>query len=103
MSRVALLLALFPATLLLAADPPSPVRAADQPVKVGVIGLDNYQAVAFTQLWHDPKAGPDLKGLKVVAAYPGGSPDIEESVRELPKWTKGIEDYGVEVVKTPED
>jgi predicted dehydrogenase len=89
--------------MLFAADPVTPVRAADQPIKVGVIGLDNYQAVAFTQLWHDPKAGDNLKGLKVVAAYPAGSPDIEESVRELPRWTKGIKDFGVEVVASPEE
>jgi predicted dehydrogenase len=102
-TRVALLLALVPAAFLLAAEPAAPVRAADQPIKVGVIGLDNYQAVVFTQLFHDPKAGADLKGLKVVAAYPAGSPDVEESVRELPKWTEGIKKFGVEVVKSPEE
>lgn len=84
---LACLLALLPVSL----------RAAE-PVKVGVIGLDNYQAVAFTQLFHDPKATGDLAGLRVVAAFPGGSPDIDESVRELPKWTAGIKEFKVEVV-----
>ena len=79
-----------------AADPP-------KPIKVGVIGLDNYQAVAFTQLFHDPKATGDLAGIQVVAGFPGGSPDIEESVRELPKWTEGIKKYGVAIVASPED
>src|SRR5437762_2170800 len=41
--------------------PQSPLPAAE-PIKVGVIGLDNYQAVAFTQLFHDPKAAGDLAG-----------------------------------------
>lgn len=68
------------------------------PVKVGVLGLDNYQAVAFTQLFHDPKAAENLQGIRVVAAFPAGSPDIEESVRELPKWQKGIQTYGVALV-----
>jgi predicted dehydrogenase len=77
-------------------------RAAE-PIKVGIIGLDNYQAVAFTQLFHDPKANGDLAGLKVVAAFSAGSPDVEESVRELPKWTKDIKTYGVEIVASPED
>ena len=82
---------------------PSFAQAAE-PIKVGVIGLDNYQAVAFTQLWHDPKAAADLQGLKVIAAFPAGSPDIEESVRELPKWTADIQkSYGVKLEKTPED
>lgn len=74
-----------------------------EPIKVGVIGLDNYQAVAFTQLWHDPKAAAELQGLKVTLAFPAGSPDIEESVRELPKWTKGIQEFGVKIAATPDD
>ncbi len=77
--------------------------AADPVIKVGVIGLDNYQAVAFTELFHHPKAAANLSGLKVVAAFPAGSPDIEESVRELPKWTDGIKKLGVEIVKSPEE
>jgi predicted dehydrogenase len=72
------------------------------PVKVGVIGLDNYQAVAFTQLFHNPKAVGDLGGIRVVAAYPAGSADIEESVRELPKWSKDIKKLDVAVVDSPE-
>ncbi len=77
----------------------APLAAADAPpIKVGVLGLDNYQAVAFTQLFHDPKAEGDLAGIRVVAAFPAGSPDIEESVRELPKWQKDIQTYGVKIV-----
>ncbi|MBA4063435.1 MAG: dehydrogenase [Isosphaera sp.] len=92
----ALALALSPAPTRQAPDPAAPV-------KVGVIGLDNYQAVAFTQLFHSPKAAGDLAGLKVVAAFPAGSPDIEESVRELPKWTDGIKKFGVEIVASPDE
>src|SRR5215470_11843380 len=75
----------------------SPLAAAE-PIKVGILGLDNYQAVAFTQLFHDPKATGDLAGIKVVAAFPAGSRDIEESVRELPKWSKDIQNYKVPLV-----
>jgi predicted dehydrogenase len=81
---------------------PVPTGAAE-PIKVGIIGLDNYQAVAFTQLFHDPKATGDLAGLKVIAAFPAGSPDIEESVRELPRWVKDIQTYGVTIAKSPEE
>jgi len=77
--------------------------SAAEPIKVGVIGLDNYQAVAFTELFHNPKATGDLAGIKVIAAFPAGSPDIEESVRELPKWTDGIKKLGVEIVASPEE
>lgn len=71
---------------------------AAEPLRVGVVGLDNYQAVAFTQIFHDPKAAGDLAGLKVTAAWPGGSPDIEESKESLPKWVPAIKEFGVEVV-----
>ena len=100
MTRIAFLLVAFLAYPFLA----SPARAADPaPIKVGVIGCDNYQAVAFTELFHNPKAAANLSGLKVVAAFPAGSPDIEESVRELPKWTDGLKKLGVEIVKSPDD
>src|SRR5947207_2387376 len=77
----------------------APLRGSEPaPVKVGILGLDNYQAVAFTQLFHDPGAAGDLAGIRVVAAFPAGSPDIEESVRELPKWSKDIQNYKVPLV-----
>lgn len=102
MPRPACALLLTPALLLLL--PASPAADPAAPVRVGVIGLDNYQAVAFTQLFHQPPKGTDaLTGLKVVAAVPAGSPDIEESVRELPKWTKDIKTYGVEVVSSADE
>jgi len=85
-----LFLTIFPGSPLCGAEP--------SPIKVGVLGLDNYQAVAFTQHFHDPKATGDLAGIQVVAAYPAGSTDIEESRRELPKWTKDIQNYKVTLV-----
>ncbi|MFM9068374.1 MAG: hypothetical protein ACKOUR_13735, partial [Planctomycetota bacterium] len=66
-----------------------PLAAAQEkaPVRVGVLGLDNYQAVAFAQLFNDPKATGDLAGLKVTAAFAGApSNDLPESVDGLPKW-----------------
>ncbi|WP_020474834.1 Gfo/Idh/MocA family protein [Zavarzinella formosa] len=77
--------------------------SAAEPIKVGIIGLDNYQALAFTELFHNPKAEGDLAGIRVVAAFPGGSPDIEESVRELPKWTDGIQKQKVQLVASPDE
>lgn len=68
------------------------------PVKIGVLGLDNYQAVAYAQLFNNPKATGDLAGVRVVAAYPIGSDDIAESKVSLPKWKDQIGKYGVEMV-----
>src|SRR5947199_9782792 len=75
-------------------------RAADpKPVRVGVLGLDNYQAVAYAQLFNDPKASAALAGVCVVAAFPAAaSADIPESVESLPKWTTQIVAFKVELV-----
>jgi predicted dehydrogenase len=80
--------------------------AADEqaePIKVGIIGLDSYHALAFTQLFHAPKAEGGLAGIRVVAAFPGGSPDIAESAENLPKWLEQIKPYGVQIVDSIAD
>ena len=79
------------------------VATAAEPIKVGVIGTDNYQAVAFTELYHNPKATGDLAGLKVVAAFAGGSKDIADNEKDAVKWAEALGKMGVEVVKTPEE
>ncbi len=78
-----------------------PLQAAEKaPIKLGIIGLDNYQALDFTTQFHNPKAPPDLQGIRVVAAFPGGSRDIEESVQSLSKWVAGMKKQGVEMCDT---
>ncbi|HBH53949.1 MAG TPA: dehydrogenase [Planctomycetaceae bacterium] len=74
-------------------------EAADPVVRIGILGLDNYQSVAFTQLFHDPKAAGDLAGIRVTAAFPDEpSPDIAESVENLPKWVQSMKDFQVPLV-----
>ncbi len=85
----------------LCARVPAAARAAGEPLRVGIIGFDNYQAVDFTRLMNDPRADGDLAGLRVVAAFPGGSPHIAESRANLPKWIEQIQPLGVRVVPTP--
>jgi hypothetical protein len=98
----------------------SPTTAAE-PIRVGVLGLDNYQAVAFAQLFHTPmseqalakldpqarqvaeQAIQDLAGLKVTAAVAIGSTDIAESVENLPKWTERFQKMGIAIVPTVEE
>jgi predicted dehydrogenase len=84
----------------------APAAESATPIRVGIIGLDNYHSLAFTQLFHDakelkqPKTEGDLAGLHVVAAFPGGSPDIAESADGLPKWKEQIARYGVTPVES---
>jgi predicted dehydrogenase len=78
----------------------TPATAAESaPVRLGILGVDNYQSVAFTQLFHDPKAAGDLRGVRVVAAWPGTvSEDIPESVANLAKWEKALAGFQVKIV-----
>lgn len=67
-----------------------------EPVRVGIIGIDNYQSLAFTQLWHKPpEDNPDLLGLKVTVAWRGGSPDIEETLVDIKRWEPRLVEQGV--------
>ncbi|MFP6584574.1 MAG: Gfo/Idh/MocA family oxidoreductase [Candidatus Hydrogenedentota bacterium] len=78
------------------------VFAAD--IRVGIIGLDTSHVTAFTKLLNESDAKDHVPGAKVVAAYRGGSDDIESSYTRLDKFTKELQDtYGVEIVDTIEE
>jgi predicted dehydrogenase len=88
-------------TLMLAvcAPPVFPRAASGQPVmRIGIIGLDTSHAIAFTREFHDESPTNELADMRVVAAYPPGSPDIESSVKRVPEYTRTIQDMGVEIV-----
>src|ERR1700736_799091 len=78
----------------------SPSEAGEKqapPIRVGMIGLDPSHCTAFTKILHNPKAEGDLKGFRVVAAYPGGSPDVASSRDRVEGFTKTMrEAFGVE-------
>jgi predicted dehydrogenase len=79
--------------------PASTWGADAKPVRVGILGVDNYQAVEYTQFFNNPKATGDFVGLRVVAAFPGTpSDDIPESVDSFPKWKDAIAKAGVRMV-----
>ncbi len=75
--------------------------AAETPVfRVGIVGLDTSHVVAFTQLMNDPAKN---YGCKVVAGYPGGSPDIESSISRVKGYTETLQKkFGVEIVDSIE-
>lgn len=67
------------------------------PVKVGIVGLDTSHAPAFAKIFNSENPPPEFRGLKVVAAYPKGSADIESSASRIPKYTEEVRGYGVEI------
>ena len=71
--------------------------AAD--IRVGIIGTDTSHVPAFTKLLNDPSAPDRIPGARVVAAYKGGSKDIESSWSRVDKYAEEIHTkYGVEIV-----
>ncbi|MEY4813783.1 MAG: hypothetical protein RLZZ162_856, partial [Verrucomicrobiota bacterium] len=79
-----------------------PLRAADPaPLRLGIIGLDTSHVIAFTKTFNDPTAPNHVPGGKVVAAFKGGSPDIESSASRVDGYTKElVEKYGVKIYAT---
>ena len=59
---------------------------AVEPVRVGILGMDNYQAVEYVHFFNNPKAEGDLAGVRVVAAYPVISDDYPESAALTERW-----------------
>src|ERR1700694_2150471 len=75
--------------LLLAA---SSVSAAD--LRLGVIGTDTSHVTTFTKTLNDPNAPDHVAGARIVAAFKGGSPDIESSRNCIENFTKELQDKG---------
>jgi predicted dehydrogenase len=73
-------------------------------MKVGMIGLDTSHVTAFTKLLND-KADPNhVPGARVVAAFKGGSPDVESSRTRIDRFTAELKDkWGVEIVGSIEE
>ena len=51
--------------------------AAD--IRLGIIGTDTSHVVVFTQMFNDAARADHVPGARVVAAFKGGSPDIDSS------------------------
>ena len=76
----------------------------EKPIRIGLIGLDTSHAPAFTELLNDATNEEHVPGAKVVAAFAGGSPEVEASSTRVEKYTNQIRDeYQVEIVPTIED
>src|SRR5205085_232995 len=71
---------------------------ASKPLRAGIIGCDTSHAIAFTKTFNDPAASGDVAGVKVVAAFPGGSDDIPSSHDRVGKFTSELKGMGVEIV-----
>jgi predicted dehydrogenase len=81
-----------------AAEPPAP-----PPLRIGLIGLDTSHVVQFTSLLNDPQHPQHVPGARVVAAFKGGSPDVEASATRIERFTTEVtQKWGVELVDSIE-
>ncbi len=79
----------------------SAVRADEKDFRIGFIGLDTSHVIAFTKYINVPEKN---LGCRIVAGYPGGSPDIESSAKRVEGYTKQLrEEFGLEIVDSIEE
>jgi hypothetical protein len=86
--------------VLMAAATATAADPAPRPIRAGIIGLDTSHVVAFTQAINDPKATGPLADVKIVAGFPGGSPDLPDSWNRVKDYTEKLRASGVEIVPT---
>ena len=68
--------------LLLFSSPPGNTPSRKEGViRAGIVGCDTSHVEAFTKLINNPDATGPFADVEVVAAFPGGSPDIPKKAR----------------------
>ncbi|MBN1395893.1 MAG: Gfo/Idh/MocA family oxidoreductase [Pirellulales bacterium] len=72
-------------------------------IRIGIIGTDTSHVPAFTKMFNDPKAVGELAEMSVVAAYPGGSPDLPASWDRVKKYSDELRGMGIEIVDSIEE
>lgn len=91
------LTAAISACLTLLSEPQTPQ------LRLGIIGTDTSHVTAFTKLLNDTTDPAHVPGARVVAAFKGGSPDVEASRTRVDKFAAELKDtWGVEFVDSIE-
>lgn len=68
-------------------------------IKVGIVGTDTSHVIAFTKILNDPASPDHAPGARIVAAYKGGSKDVESSYTRVDKYADELRDkWKLEIV-----
>src|SRR5689334_3748544 len=59
-------------------------------IRLGIIGTDTSHVIAFTKILNDPSSPDYVPGARIVAAYKGGSPDVESSYTRVDKFAEEL-------------
>jgi predicted dehydrogenase len=69
-----------------------------------MIGTDTSHVLRFTELLNDPTRPDHVPGARVVAAFKGGSPEVEDSATRIERFTAELKDkWKVELVGSIEE
>lgn len=68
----------------------STVLRAAEPVRIGILGIDNFGSVAYTEFLNKPNATGVFAGVRVVAACPTVSPDYPQSAELGERWKQQL-------------
>lgn len=69
-----------------------------EPLRIGLIGLDTSHVIAFTSRFNELDNPNHVPGGRVIAAFKGGSEDIQSSHTRVEGYTKTlVEKYGVKI------
>lgn len=66
-------------------------------IRAGMIGLDTSHVIAFTQVMNAPDTAGPLSDVRMVAGFPGGSPDVPASWDRVEKYTEQLRDQGLTI------
>ena len=84
---------------LLACSVGSAQEGSSADIRVGIIGTDTSHVIEFTRIFNDASDPEHVPGVRVVAAYKGGSPDVEESRNRVEKYAAELRDkWKIEIV-----
>jgi predicted dehydrogenase len=92
MHRISLYILFFVTLLLVPCSSLSAQEGPNQPVRVGIIGLDTSHVIEFTRIFNDPSDPEHVPGVTVVSAFKGGSPDVKDSWTRVDKFTEELRD-----------
>lgn len=71
-----------------------------QDLRLGIAGTDTSHAIVFTKAFNGPPGPDHVDGARVVAAYKGGSPDVESSRTRVDKFADQLRtEWGIEIVE----
>ncbi len=75
--------------------------AGAQDLRIGIIGADTSHVIEFSRRLNDPALSGHVAGTRIVAAFPGGSPDVASSRGRLAQFVAELRDkWKVEIVET---